>query len=320
VFRLSPKGVLLGVIGKKGGGPGEFRQIDGIRLDDPDTVLVFDGALRRLSTLDSNGRMLSVATLTPPEGHSSARPGRVMGWGDAIAMPWAAGMVRADGVQDSVLINAMQIGADRSRPIASIPDIRWAAFDGIFAPATAYDAVPIYAFGRKDQLVVADGLDPCFTRYRYKQHVEHTCRAWTRERVSQAERSASALADVDVGEAQRKFLTSIINHQKYPERRSSIAALRVTENDMVWVRMIDSSRVHPMLWQFRELRPSTYRWSVFARDGRWAADLQIASTFTPMLIESDSVYGLVEDEDGVAAIAAMALPAKLASIGPGARP
>lgn len=320
VFRISPKGALLGVIGKKGSGPGEFRQIDGIRLDDSGTVLVFDGALRRLSTLDTNGRMLSVATLTPPEGHSSARPGRVMSWGNTIALPWAAGMVRADGVQDSVLINAMQVGADSSSPIVSLPDVRWAAFDGIFAPATAYDAAPIYAFGKKDQLVVADGLEPCFSRYRYNEKVEHICRAWTRDRVSQAERSASALADVDVGEVQRKFLTSIITHQSYPERRSSLAALRVTENDMVWARMIDSSRVHPMLWQFRELRPSTYRWSVFARDGRWAADLQIASNFTPMLIESDSVYGLVEDDDGVAGIAVMALPARLVSIGLSASP
>ncbi len=314
VFRISPRGALLRVIGRKGAGPGEFGRISGMRFVAPDTLLLFDGALRRLSELDTNGRALAVAAITPPDRYSSPRSSRVTAWGASLLLPWAADMVSPDGVADSLLITVHPPAGAAPTPLASLPDIRWKMFDGILAPAAAYDASAIYAFGRANIVAITDGVEPCIVVYRVRKPVQRACRTWERGRVTAAERSAAPLGATDASDAQRKFLKAIIENQVYPVRRSSIAALRVAENGTVWARMIDSVRVHPMLRQFQALRPVADRWSVFASDGRWVADVFIPSDFTPMLVDTDAMYGVVENEDGVPSVAVAATPVALARL------
>ncbi|HEU4801481.1 MAG TPA: hypothetical protein VFS94_12720 [Gemmatimonadales bacterium] len=308
IFVLGRGGTLVGTLGRRGDGPGEFRRIHGVRFLPPDTLLAWDGNTRRLSWLALDGRLLKSVTLAAPAGYSAARSGRLALWHDSILLPWAPGMVRAGDTPDSLVVAAIPISGDTGKRLLTMPEIQWAHFAGVMAPAAAYAPFGRYALGPANAVAATDGIEACVNLYRPAEPPLQMCRNWTRPSVGPEERTAEPLHRVEPSDQQRKFLTSIVEGQAYPELRNSIRDLMFDTAGNLWARMVDSgATVHPMLaGQFPELRPPLYRWTVFASDGRWMHDVLMPSGFRPLLIEADALWGLVEDENGVPAIARIA--------------
>jgi hypothetical protein len=198
--------------------------------------------------------------------------------------------------------------------IATLPDLSWGRFEGILAPRTAYSGQALFAFGHANSLAATDGIEACVYLFQFAHQPQKLCREWERTAVSGSDRSTEPLRQVEVPDQFRKQLESIIEGQEYPERRNSIDALLIGEDELIWARLVDTSiKFHPMLvGQFPELRPPAFRWSVFGPSGKWLADVLIPSGFSPLLIESDDLWGLVENEDGAISVGRIGLRAKLA--------
>ncbi len=308
IFVLGRGGTLVSTLGRKGDGPGEFRRVQGVRFLPPDTLLAWDGNTLRLSWLALDGRLLKAVTLLPPAGYGSPRPARLALWRDSLLLPWSASMVRVADTPDSLVVLAVPLAGDTGRRLLTLPEVQWGSFDGIMAPAMAYAPHGLYALGPVNTVATTDGIEACVIVYHPAEAPLQMCRAWIRGAVGTEERSAKALDRVEPSDQQRRFLTSVIEGQTYPERRSSVRDIMFGTEDEVWARMIDSGpAVHPLIaGQFPELRPPRYRWTVFGADGRWLYDALIPSGFRPLLIEWNALWGVVEDENGVPGIATIA--------------
>lgn len=309
IFEVTNGGRLVTVVGAKGDGPGEFRAIQGIGFVAPDTLIVWDINLRRLSWLSLGGQFLKSVNVVPPERYSGARVAGLALWDNSILLAWNGAMVHAGDPPDSTILAATSSEGVTTRALATLPDIVWQQFAGIMATRSAYAADPHYAFGAS-AVAITDGLEPCVRVFVLHAGVHDVCRAWTRGRVTAAERSVAPLARVDASDRDRAMVTSIVEQQQMPELRSSIDRLAVGAGGIVWARMVDTTtKVHPVLagW-FAELRPARDRWSVFAGTGKWIGDVLVPSAFTPLLIERETLWGLATKEDGTNVIARVAVP------------
>lgn len=307
IFVLGRGGTLVDVLGRRGQGPGEFRSIEGVRFLPPDTLLAWDGANRRLSWLSLDGQFMRSVTLEPPNGYGSTSDGRPSMWRDSVLIPWSASMVMVSDSPDSLVVAATPLSGEAGRRLLTLPNVQWSEFGGVMAPATAYAPAAQYAFGSADIIAATDGIEACVNVYRPDERLLRMCREWTRPHVGSEERTAEPLERVEASDRQRTFLTAIIEGQAYPELRNSIRHLLFDKAGNVWAQMVDTgAAVHPFLaGQFPELRPATHRWTVFGSNGRWLHDVLMSSSFRPLLIEADVLYGVVQDEDGVPAIAAI---------------
>lgn len=310
IFVVGRGGTLVGSLGRLGDGPGEFRRIQGARFLAPDTLLAWDGNTRRLSWLALDGRFLKSVTLTAPAGYGTPRPGRPAPWADSILIPWGASGVQVADTPDSLVVAAMPLLGEAGRRLLTLPGVQWGRFDGILAPAAAYAPHGRYALGPANTVAATDGIEACVNLYRPAEPPLQMCREWRRAAVGSGERTAEPLLRVEASQQQRRFLTPIVEGQVYPERRNSIRDLMFDTASNLWARMVDSgTTVHPMIAaQFPELRPPRYRWTVFAADGRWLHDVMVPSGFRPLLIEANAMWGVVEDENGLPAVATVALP------------
>ena len=66
LFLYNPTGQFVRTLGGMGYGPGEFRMISGVAPLGGDTILVFDGASRRLTTLTLDGDVAGTHTIDLP--------------------------------------------------------------------------------------------------------------------------------------------------------------------------------------------------------------------------------------------------------------
>jgi hypothetical protein len=107
-------------------------------------------------------------------------------------------------------------------------------------------------------------------------------RAWYLERA----RASGALDD----ETEAR-LSELLSGPLHPERRPAVSGLLVDDDDNVWVeefRWVDSAELAP------EPRPST--WSVFDRDGRWIAQVEVPAGFLVGSVSGGRVLGVAVDE------------------------
>jgi hypothetical protein len=59
------RGAYVSAAGREGGGPGEFRSIDGLEVGEGDSIYVFDGRSQRLSIFDARGQLIRDLPVPP---------------------------------------------------------------------------------------------------------------------------------------------------------------------------------------------------------------------------------------------------------------
>jgi len=93
---FGPDGVFQRSVGRDGEGPGEFRWPSRIRVVAPDTFLVWDQSLQRVSLFDADGRFLSMAPLRPTSSNLFPGDEWLMGknWIDSPVAPRDRGRIR----------------------------------------------------------------------------------------------------------------------------------------------------------------------------------------------------------------------------------
>src|SRR5690606_18722256 len=71
IWRIRGDGSLVGVIGRSGDGPGEFRSIVGLGVIPGDTILVLDGLSFRLTRFDGGGNLIDNLSIERPAGSNN---------------------------------------------------------------------------------------------------------------------------------------------------------------------------------------------------------------------------------------------------------
>ena len=94
---FGPDGTFRKTVGRDGEGPGEFRWPSRVRSLGPDTLLVWDQSLQRISLFDGEGRFLSMIPLRPSPGNLFPGDEWLMGrnWIDSPLAPRDRDPVRA---------------------------------------------------------------------------------------------------------------------------------------------------------------------------------------------------------------------------------
>jgi hypothetical protein len=281
-------GVHVRTIGRTGEGPGEFRAVWDVWLA-PDTLVVFDPGVSRVSYFAFDGTFLGAVNLLQREGRTS-------GLG---AVPWSR---FADG---TFLMRPNRFLPDSARGPgrASVHATR-ALADGTtvdtigFFPEADYVVSPQGGprqprFGKLAVIYVNGtsmyrGMGDDFTIDEYDvtgRHVRSIRRRHEPVVVTDALVDRLRTHDVEAAPPQRREAIG----RDYAERPRLDRLPAFGSN---W--LLDEER---NLWvqQFTTALDGAVAWSVFATDGQWLGDVTIPAAFRPHVIGRDHVLGVWRD-------------------------
>lgn len=284
---FDPTGAYLRTVGREGAGPAEFRAIWDAWIAQPDTIVVFDPGLSRMTYFSPSGEALSMTTFE--------QQARNVAW-----LPWSR---FADGtflMRRNVFIENVDGGSGRSLA----PSVRGTAAGeivdtiGVF-PETDFYTLPsgnpgFVRYGRRAILYVSGssyyrGMGDTFAIDEYDangRHVRSMRRAFETRPIT--------------GEIRQQLMEREIADAP-PERAD---AIRQTWNDRpvaetfpaygeTWIRDSGGN-----LWVQNFATPVDPEavWTVFAADGQWLGEVAFPDGFMPSEIGPDHVLGVYRDE------------------------
>ncbi|MGE0554760.1 MAG: hypothetical protein AB7R55_15130, partial [Gemmatimonadales bacterium] len=290
-----PDGRWIRTVGRQGGGPGEFRQLELVR-GFVDTVAIFDLALRRLSLFDTAARYLG-GTPLPSDGALSPVPiaglsgGRLLLRGYPEALPGVEGFTRFP-----VTLLVASITGDAVRQVGTFPDHETVVTQGPDGYATSrvlFARMAAFAAAGTSILVATNdsfGFDVYAPDGRLERRVR---RPFEPRIVREADVEAFiewAAARVPEGQTVRRArLRDYYRMAPRPERMPPLDRLLVAADGLVWVR-----RYHP---EFATDQPG--HWSVFDSRGRWLTEVETPAGLDVESIDGRSVLGTWADELGL---------------------
>lgn len=312
LFVLSAEGALLSAIGRAGGGPGEFRVIDGLATAGGDTVLVWDGRQRRLTWLRaSTGRVLKTMSVAAPAGASTAKAVQLQRVGQATIVAWGPDAVRPNGPPDEHVLMRVPFDGSPGVEVARLTDVAWVMGRErrMAGPADPFGPRALHAISAGGAVAAATGVPYCVAIAGGAAHPHlRICREWPRRPVGAAARPPSGLQPGEGG-LMATALADLVPAQRPSEFWNAIAELRYGADGTLWVKVVDSTwTVHPFYASVRRLRPERYLWEGFTPDGRLARRVSVTSDFTPLWFDTTSVYGALEEEGGELGVARIELP------------
>ena len=289
---FAPDGRLLRAVGRQGRGPGEYATLWTVRPFGPDSLMVFDYNLERVSILDSQGSFgRSFTVVFGPnywaQGvlHDSlvflASPGEGQRRNDSAGIYW-----------DSTWF-VLYRGADL--PIDTIG--RYALAERAGRASARQRA---YHFGHRLQFALAH--DRVYVGWSQSYEIgEYTTdgkllrlirRAYERRPVT-AEVKAQFRADYEAmvraeagdvtPEQMRRFL-EFVDDADYPEYLPAYSALLIDADGNLWA---EDYRIHT---------ESESRWTVFDSTGRWLGTVDMPDGLQVLEIGRDYVLGLRKDD------------------------
>jgi hypothetical protein len=300
IHYYSPRGQHLRTIGRKGGGPGEFRLIDWMGQRG-DSVLVWDPFSSRLTVFDPGGRLARAVRVAPAEGLFHSGVG-AMEDGSLLLRPTPPAATRRDGeLTDSVTYLRVSIAdghlvgkigpflrGERLKTTSGMNDLttdlifgrkgvlavgRRQVFTGettaFVLTARAYDGTPVRTFGRPHTPVRASAAD---------------VRAARAQRLAE---ESIGNTDAAIGEMQRKQFAVLPHRDTLP----AFSRVLVDGEGNVWME------------EFRIDPAAAATWSVFDADGRWLGRVETPAGLKVMLIAGGTVVGVTRDDVGVERVA-----------------
>jgi len=280
-------GTHIRTIGREGAGPGELRAIWDLWIARPDTIVVFDPGLSRMTRFDPLGNAIEMVTF---EQHS-----------DRVAwLPWAR---FADGtflMRRNVFIENVDGGSGRSLA----PSVRGTAAGeivdtiGVF-PEAEYYTLPsgnpgFKRFGLRAVLYVSGdtyyrGLGDTFVIDEYDgsgHHLRSLRRAHQPRPVDDDVRARLMQLEIEAAPPEREQAI----RQTWAERPVAEAFPAFGE---IWIADAAGN-----LWVQNFATPADPQppFTVFDRDGRWLGVVAFPDRFTPHEIGEDYVIGVSRDE------------------------
>jgi hypothetical protein len=311
-FVLAAHGALLAVLGRAGEGPGEFRSIQGISPPEGDSVLLWDGGSSRLTWMRLDGSVIRTRRVQPPGAFRAPRPITLHNLPHGVVLAWSFGLVRADGVADTVVLALATPDAERVMRVGGIQDLTWMRATGVLSPKYPFGPRALYAVSSTGRVAVTDGVEYCIVVVALveRRPPHRICRDWPRQPVGPAAAPPPGLNDNAVGRI-GPILRDAVAAQEPGELKNAIDEIRFDTSGRLWVRAVDSTHlVHPAYAsRLPALRPPSYTWEVFSLDGRLIGRVRIPSAFRPQWITERAAYGLVDAEDGTAGVGRIGLPA-----------
>jgi len=310
-----PDGTHLRDIGREGGGPGEFRNPDGLTTLPDGRVLVRDPGNARIAVFDSAGSYLEQWPLSggfntsrrfyaDTAGNSYAM---VLLERDAAVTEWTYGLARygSDGsIRDTVRVPQWEFEPARvvasqegNMSVSSVP----------FTPRVTWAFSPMgYMVGG---LSTAYRID----LFRVGAPLLRLERDWTPVPVLPEE--ADERVRRQTAQFQRNFGSWRWNGPGIPDTKPPFRDIVVSEDGSVWVLTSQQGVATMTEAEAREeeartrLPPIRYEeppaFDVFARDGRFLGPVRVPpsfSTFPEPIVRGDTVWALTRDELDVATI------------------
>jgi len=301
---FDPAGTFLDAVGGRGGGPGEFRQLDALgtlagdtlfAMSRPGTVSFFDphGAflrrmdVSRIPTGLPGGLAIVVAVLDDqsvvvgPIPRPSPRP-RGTRWVDSIPLV-AIGRDSVPRASFGTLpFMLMTMDGDTPRPPWFGPAAWFAGGGALYAGYGGEYAIRVYASGGALERIIRRRWTPArVTGDDIDEYVREWSKRWITATGPEAERRKRDLRD-----------------DPYADAVPAYAQFLVDRAGRLWVREAHLADA-PAAGQLTTspLVPSV--WSVFGHGGRWLTDVTMPAHFMPTDIGAHYVLGIARDADGV---------------------
>ena len=304
------------VLGRAGDGPGEYRDIAGLIVTSGDTLLVWDGTLRRVSWLDQQGRYIRSLTVTAPLEYPLPRAGVAGLDGRNLVLTWERGMVVPGGPPDTIIVARHPADTEGAASLVDkVQGTSWTAGTPFPGSRYPFGSRPLVAISRRGAVAVSDGVE-------YLIRIDGgTADSGKRIEIVRQWRRAPVGPDVSTPPAEylqelpapsRAPMEALFRAQEFGAERNSIDAMVFDDLGRLWCRVVDEAQhAHPMVMgRMPSMRPSRYQWEIFGVDGRLLGAVSVPSRFNVTQITAGWVYGRLETEEGDAVVARMKLPVR----------
>lgn len=292
-------GRVLRSVGSRGGGPGEYQDVGGVSVLPGDSIVVWDGILRRVTVLSPTGSFVRAFALAAPfEGGGSTtrvialRSGQlIIGFSEVRTM---APSLSAKAFTERLVSYDSQGRRTDAVALSLLSSDRFVQTVPLERGGVAYWGL---AFGR--DLTVRTTAKGFATGDGTRWAVE--LRAMPRGEVREEhrlDRAPAAVAPADIeafrarvlaGEkgADRVIAERMVAEMPFPKTQPAFVRFEVDENDRIWIEDYAERREERPLWI--RLDPST---------GRSVA-VRFPARFTPRAFAGQMVYGIWKDPDDV---------------------
>lgn len=292
---LEDDGTLVATTGGFGDAPGEFGTIMAIGSTG-DTTMVLDYRLRRLSFHDLNGHHLANARVLPVAPFVRPRSG------DWDLQPYNGGIVylsvenpRVNRPTRAAIVWA-DLSGDSLEAVRAWAHIDWMHANGTVMPKQLFGPRAHISLGSEGLYAFGDGVEYCFMLEQLgNPAVRQVCREWNRVTVSPDVRDPDLTVFEHVDEAMQRDFTNELEQMEVGELWVAYDRLMVDELDRTWIRRIGPEQAvsHPHLWKVApKLRPESFAWDVYNRDGDLLRTVEFPGGFEPQLLEAGQAFGL----------------------------
>ena len=301
------RGKYLGFAGRRGQGPGEFRQIMGVWATRCDTLVVLDNG--ELEIFTGAGKFVGQGA-SRARGDAFIYPADVLSDGSYLGVQYDERSVPAAGrarrTQPVVRVSRDGARVDTIGTSLSGEEV----FDGRnwFGQRVAFTGPGLVA-GNDSSAFITSPVASEITQVTWDGQVTRLIRLPDRGRKpgNQEIRDYRAWAMAMPGEDGRAMSAAgkaraaqFLERTVYADRMPSFGNLIVDRSGNLWVQRFDHRSVFftpgPARTQTMSV-PST--WDVMDQNGRWLMTVELPSRFTPVEIGADYVAGLARDEDEI---------------------
>ncbi|MCG8467283.1 MAG: 6-bladed beta-propeller [Gemmatimonadetes bacterium] len=290
-------GTFLVERGGEGDGPGEFAAVGNLHVVPPDTLVVWDHRLRRITRFRADGALLSTTPFTVQGSDAETLVGR-LGDGGYVTMGFLPGGV-FDPANRSISPDSMALdlyapdGAyahEIARASGMIRDLHPLPLTPFLHARIVGDRI-LYTDGMAPEIVVVDGqgapaesfalnipeIDPREGRARFDE--------------------ALAASDVELSPMLAEWLPTVASGHPIPR----IAELLVDDQRRIWVKPYDPGTDS---WIFRFLGRQVGvaaggAWAVLDAGGTEIAEASLPGSLMPTDVHGDRVAGVTVDDIGV---------------------
>ena len=298
---FSATGEHIRTVGGKGEGPGEFYRVDKLGLLQPDSLIAFDQALRRITVF---GRESEVGRVSRVEADYMRRDRfEVLGrefilmtqWPSLFAddAPW--GVVRTP----VVVVAASALGELRDTicTAAGYESFRFQEGEG-WSDSGALFGKDSHLGVRDGSIIVGDADD---LSYRVLNPAGNTVQIVKgRPDLSLTQSLLDAERKAYLGSQPRPSKLNHLNRLPVPDRRPGYRNLKVDATGHVWLEE------HRGEWVHRKSAEPRF-WEVFAPNGAWLGRVSVPGRFSILEIGAQFILGVRSDELGVESVQMLAL-------------
>lgn len=306
VVGLSRESGATFAVGANGEGPGEYRRVSSVAIDQAGQIMAIDPLQRRVLSFDATGRPLTEGQRqldTESSWNVSAAiatdPGAA-----AFLISWDHGLIDVDGLEDSMRV--MHIPSrDSATVLFVVPEGQWGTIGGVPAKRQAYGPRALVALDEADGAAVSTGTGYTIRWWRpgAQPAMLRIEREWRNAPTgSELEPDQSLLDGLGpTGEMLRRIAAG----QERSERKNAIDHLVLVGQGRLLAKVVDSTaRYHPYyLGRLPELRPPHWTWELFDTEGVLLGQLLLPSAFTPVRMLGCQLWGSLEELDGTQAVA-----------------